>query len=840
MWALALTSIVHRTSAFIAVFLAALLGSTLLLVAGSFFETGIRLSAPTTRFTESDMLVMGAPDYVMLTEDGSESTDLRPFPERHRVEESAVDSVAGVNGVESASAVLLIDAQIGVENGQVRPVTVQNSASAAAGPFAEVEGVLPRNDSSIAISESLAEDLSVGVGQQLQLTLAGTASDYTIDGVVGAAASPDAVFVTEGTARQAARSPLIDAVHVELEQGADAGRVREDIHKTLSGVVVLEGPSKGAAEDNGVFASRLPAIVTGAVFAGIVLVVLATVISGTVSLSVHQRARELSLLRATGATGRQAWRMTVIETMVVGCLGVLVGVVVGIPTSHAVFSTVSSLGLFAPSLRLEVGLIPAAAAITAPVIVLFLAAASAARPVRRARAIDALREADVAPRRLGIIRFILGVIFALGAIALAIISRLMPPALITATSGPAVLAGSISAALLAPMWLRAVNGLVRRPVRGAFGSLGSVASDSVRIRAAQLGAVTACVALVIGIGVGNLASQNLQQNAATTAAVAPLRGDVVLHVQGRAAEIADRAANLPAVEAAGVLVSSGGWIEEPYDASHPDRPWTFTGISSAAVLDYTSKQGSLDDLTGKTLALPAHIAEQMGVAVGHEVRVRFGDGAAEALRVVATFDDRVGYERVLMPADLLAGHTTTRAASTVLVAAAEGVSPADLDSALREAFAADGLVDFVNPREIGRIAAPGSQTQVIINGLMVAITVAYAAIAVINTLSVTILSRRRELALIRLSGATRRQVMRILTIESAILAVTGAVLGLVVSLGAIVPSALVVGESPVSAGTGWVVGAFLIAVAVLVVPVTFGTGRRATRGRPAADSLAPE
>lgn len=836
MWAIALSSIRYRLAAFVAVFISTALGAALVMTAGGFFETGIRLTAPADRLSSAEMIVMGSPDYVMLSPEGERTTDYRPFPERRRIDPAAASTLDGIQGVESAVPVYLIQGQVRHED-ELEPVVVQNASSAAAGPYETRSGELPRNAGAVALSASLAEAYSLAEGDAVTIKIGGEEQARRVVGILGDAQSPETVFISDEAAAKASGSGSVDAIAVDPAAGADRAEIREAIHASVADVVVLEGDGRGAAENPAVSASRIPAIVTGAVFAGIVLVVLATIVSGTVSLSVRQRSREISLLRATGATGKQARRVIMIETMVIGVAGIGIGVLLGYPVTASVFAVVSAVGLFPPILQLEVGVIPVAIAAIAPLLVLFLATLAASRSARRSRAIDALQEAAAPRVRVGATRWIFGVIFGMGAIALAIITSLMPPALVTATSGPAVLAGSISAALLAPMWLRVGNALLRPIVRSVSGPLGVVTSDSLRLRSRQLSTVTACIALVVGIGVGNLASQEIQRGAALAAAVAPFRAGAVIQAPGQAGRVAERAGALDAARAAGPVILSGGWIEKPYDASHPDRPWSVTGLTTAEVTTFSAEQGTFADLTGASIALPTRNAEELGLSIGDDVLFRFGDGSADTLRLVATYPDRVGYERILMPADLLAPHTTPREASTVLVRAADGVSESELQEALRTEFSRSAGVHIGDARSIAGMAAAGLGVQTIINSLMVAITIAYAAIAVINTLTVTILARRRELALLRLTGATRRQVAQVLASETAVLAITGTLLGLVVALAAVAPTALAVGRSMVTGGALLIVAATLAVVGVLVLPITRMIGRRATAGR-AVDGVA--
>ncbi|MEV4340181.1 FtsX-like permease family protein [Streptomyces sp. NPDC049590] len=135
-----------------------------------------------------------------------------------------------------------------------------------------------------------------------------------------------------------------------------------------------------------------------------------------------------------------------------------------------------------------------------------------------------------------------------------------------------------------------------------------------------------------------------------------------------------------------------------------------------------------------------------------------------------------------------------------------------------------------------RASATGvtSATDVWLRQAEVALLACFAAVATVNTLVAVTAERRREFALLRLAGAHRWQLMRMLAVEAALTTAVGVLLGAVVagaasaafsraSTGSVVPSV------PVAACWYVVAGA-----AALTVPAVLATGLRAVRG-PAAE-----
>ncbi|WP_344056469.1 FtsX-like permease family protein [Sphaerisporangium rubeum] len=832
MWPLVLSGVRRRLAALSAIFMAAMLGAALVLLSGSLFETGIRLAAPPKRLTSAPIVLIGEPSYRMLDERGRPTTDYRPYPERHRLDPAVIGTTARIDGVAAGVPVFLLSVA-----GPTGTLTGQNWTSAALGPFALTEGGKPAADDEIVVTPALARRLRTAPGDTVRLADA----TYRVAGIAGDPDSPVTLFFTDTRATALSGDGRPDAVAVLPDPGADIDRITARIAASADGVRVLTGDQRGAAEDPAVAASRTSTIVIGAVFGGIVLVVLATVVSALISLSVRQRSREISLLRASGATGRQARRLIVAETMIVSLAGVLTGLVLGVPLTTLVFTLLTGNGIVPDMLSLSIGPLPFAVATATTLLVTWTAARVAARPALRARAIDALREADlpssrVGSSRVGPLRWILGVLFALGTVALAVLTSLMSPALTSATSGPAVLTGSIAVALLAPAVLRAVLPLLRGVARLRAGSLAGLAVHNTRARAAETATVVTSIALVVGIGAGNLVAQSIQLQAQRDASIASIRADLVVQVPGGADEkLIHQVSTVEGVEAASAFVTSGGWIEHPYDPSHRDRPWPVRGVTADAatkVLTTPVVTGSLSGLTGDTIALPQATAETLALAVGDTLTFRFGDGASAPLRLVATYADRSGYETLLLPHRLLAAHTSSRHVPQLLITV-HPENPGETRQALLSALAGTPGTTVGDRTAIETVLNQGAGVQGTVNSLMVAITIAYAAIAVVNTLGISILTRRRELALLRLSGATRRQVRTTLTTEILLLTTTGITAGLIVAAAAIIPTTTATSGTLLHPTPILTVLSLLAVVTSLIIPVTLAATHQAMRKTPA-------
>jgi putative ABC transport system permease protein len=102
----------------------------------------------------------------------------------------------------------------------------------------------------------------------------------------------------------------------------------------------------------------------------------------TMVLSVHERTRELGMLRAVGMTRRQARRMVRGESVIKALIGAALGLPVGVAVAAMVTESLSEWGV---TLTLPAGMLAAFALVAAAVGVV-----AAVMPARRASRLDVL------------------------------------------------------------------------------------------------------------------------------------------------------------------------------------------------------------------------------------------------------------------------------------------------------------------------------------------------------------------------------------------------------------------------------------------------------------------
>ena len=575
---------------------------------------------------------------------------------------------------------------------------------------------------------------------------------------------------------------------------------------------VLTGDDRGLAEEPAIRASRLPLVVLGAVTSGVMLAIVALVASSALSLTIAERRREIRLLRLVGATPRQLRRMIVVETAVVATVAATLGAVVAPAVSSRVVARLTTAGLLPPLLEPAGQRLVALVAGAATIVALTLSATVMAGPaVRRATADDepVVDTGPVSPLRRSLALVVGGT-----AAAMVLATPFLGAEGGSSVGGPAVLVAAVAVGLAAPVLVQFGVPVLRRCL-GRIG-LGPLGGDTIARHATRLGSVLTLLTVGVALASGNIGAAFAAARAETPS---------VLEATGFVSAVPDGAAGDARVEAAaganagdGAVVSrtagSAGWIETPYDGKGSD-PVALTGVDHAdRFVDARVTAGSLTELTGDTIAITAHDADDLHLGVGDRLTYRFGDGTSAPLRVAAILDLGRGDRTRVVPYQLLDRHLRDPA-TTMVVRTSRSID--DLKEVL-------GGFDVTAkaPAPTGVLDSLGSLIYLAV-GLAALV---FATVVVVNSLAAFTLSRRAELWSWRLVGATRRQLRSALLVEAGYVGLLSVVVGAVIGLVDALSIAIGLGSIP---SLPWVLGVVLVAPVALVLITSLIAGTRATR-----------
>jgi putative ABC transport system permease protein len=202
---------------------------------------------------------------------------------------------------------------------------------------------------------------------------------------------------------------------------------------------------------------------------------------------------------------------------------------------------------------------------------------------------------------------------------------------------------------------------------------------------------------------------------------------------------------------------------------------------TADALYHALDQRTRDDvLAGRGVVLTQNLGKTFGVRAGDQLRMQTPHGVRQTtvLALVPFFSTVIGTVGISL--DHLRVWFDRPAATTLQITAAPGADPHRLLTDVRRVVPAPTYV-YDGRAALAGLEAPLHQSMFIANAVWV-IVVFVAAVALLNTLTLSILERRRELGVLRAMGSSRGFALRMVLAEAAGIGVVGGVLGLLFGL----------------------------------------------------------
>ncbi|MFE7135419.1 ABC transporter permease, partial [Streptomyces sp. NPDC057638] len=697
----------------------------------------------------------------------------------------------------------------------------------------------------IALDERLAERTGLRPGEKAAVITRDGAREYTVSALVTGPGAAETVFLADTDAATASGRPgTADAIGILTTPGTSVDTVQRAVEQAVGDrpVSVLSGDERGRAEDPGIVPDGSKLITLASVFGGLSAMVTVFVVSSTLSLSIQQRQREMALLRAIGTTPGQLRRLIVGETLLISIIATALATLPGPLLGRWLLDAFASADVVSEGIAYRAAWVPLVIGAATGLISAVGAAFIAARRPALTRPTEALAEAAVEKGRLSRVRVVFALLCLGGATALALVTAHMDGPTAGSTATPAAMLWTAGFGLLGPTLSTAVVAVVRRPLCTFTGLAGQLAAANAKARATRLAGAVMPVMLATGLASALIYLQTTQSTGSERAFEESLRADLTVAsaVGGLPLEMVATVRSQPGVAAASARINSLGYIERrdagenPEEADPIEVPLlgvTHEGLEKTT--GYHAASGSLDRLSGETVALPGAFARESGYELGDSVPMRLGDGSRVRLELVATVDGRRGYETALLPAALMAPHTYQGLVPQIMVRATEDTSVSELRQTLSKLSAQQPGLMVADRTDLADLHAKGDETQASMSYLVLAVVVGYSTIALVNTQVMATTERRREFLLQRLIGATRRQVMRMMTVEAVLVALAGITLGAVVALLTLIPLSISVLGSPMPEGSPLIFTAVVLSAFGLTLLTTLVSAGLVLRNRPA-------
>ncbi|MFV2145092.1 MULTISPECIES: ABC transporter permease [Isoptericola] len=791
---LARAAVRAKPASFVGTFVAILMSALIVAACGTLLMTSMSASVAPERYAHAPVVAAADQNEYVVTGSGEDrEEEAVPLPDTARIDAGLAAQVSRAPGV--ATAVPDVTFPVRAEDA---PLTAHGWGSHAFTGTELVSGHAP-GPGEVVLSADAAGSAGTAVGGTVAVQTADGQRDFRVAGVAepgpaeGAAGAAEeaagtgdlAWFADTEAPALAGHAGTVDAVAVLAEPGTGTEALATAVAGALaadpagSAAQVLTGDDRGAVEEHGLASARQTLFGIGGSFGGIAAIVAVFTAAGTVALSVSQRAREFALLRAVGATPRQIRRAVAAEAALVAPLAGVLGCLPGIGLASWWFSQLQDRGAIPEGVQLQVSAYPLLAAVVVGLLTALGSGWIAGRRPARIKPGQALSEAAVERLRPGKIRTVLGVAALVGGFSLTGVSASATGDDSAGAALGVVMLFMLAVGLLGPIVARVCAGLFGIPLRGA-GASASLAAANSRTNARRLASATTPIVLAMAFASTLVFMHSSENHAADEQLQAGITAEhVITDPAGLPADAVGRAAATPGVDAAvGVLstqvlvpVGSGEFSSLQGAAT---QGVTGSGAALAQVVDLGVRDGDLGRLGAGRIAVDQTLAASAEVGVGDELAMYLPDGTEASPEIVAVYERGLGLGTVTMDRADLAGHVTSGFDSTLLVSGGS-------------AAALSGLGDVTDVSGYATAQSSEAGLGAWMNATMAAVLGGFAAVAAVNTLVMMVLDRRRELGSLRLVGATRLQVLRMLRWEGLLVSGIGVVLGSAIAAATLFP-----------------------------------------------------
>ena len=513
------------------------------------------------------------------------------------------------------------------------------------------------------------------------------------------------------------------------------------------------------------------------------LVIGAFLIANTFSIVISQRTRELAVVRAAGATGRQVLGSVLVEALIIGVVASAAGVVLGILSTYGLRGLARSFDVSIPEGDLVIVPQTVAIALAVGVVVTVLSAVGPARRAAAVSPLSALRSSAAEARGLGPARVVAGAaVFLVGA-GLSAVPTFGGSMLLLGAGLVTALAGVV---MLAPALLRPVVAFIGSAGRGFVpgrlardAALRAPRRTSTTVMALAFGLALMAFVSVVGASVKSATGEQYREVIAADAVIESAGQEMLGGVH---AAVFDEVRDLPEI---GLItrLKYGHWKDaestSALTAVDPDR---ITDVAGLRMID-----GTVTALREGGVVIANRVAAEKELEVGDRLPMTFARTGTTTLPIVGIVAD--GPAQALqtdyfISLDEYAQLYTEDMDASIFVVAADGTSAEELTAALETV-----LQDHPTVQVRDQAAVIAGRTQAVdqIFGLvtvLLAFAMVIAVLGIANTLALSIVERTREIGLLRSLGMSRGSVALMVQAEAVMVSVAAVVTGLSLGIAA--------------------------------------------------------
>ncbi len=743
-------------------------------------------------FTDLYSRAFGAADIIVTAAGGSGTFD-----------ESVADEVRSYEGVESAAPRLSLPASLILETRtddglpevqSMRLFGVEPETAALATGFELTDGRYPERGKEITLDGGSAESAGLEIGDKVTV---GTPRGPEKAKLVGILRIPGGSFGGFGFGmapfpyvREAFDEPgRISGIAVEAAGGTPVAELRGRLDRGLGDGLQAERSETRTQEISGQLQGfRLSLLF----FAGTALFVGAFLVFNALSMTILERTRELGMLRALGSTRGMIARSVVVEALILGVLGSLLGVLFGFGMAKGLVYLFGRAFLFQIT---ELALSPFAliSAVVVGVAVTVLAALYPAVRAGRVSPVEAMRSrASGAGKRRS--RFVSALAPLLGLVLLGIgapwiyyLARNLSAdldGLVYASGIAAIIGAFLGVSLIVPILVRPLAAFFSPALRLLFGVEGRMAAANATRNRGRTALTASALMVGISLVVAFSALGGSVLGSIRSYLEGSLGSDYVVQPASQNSDVTfsrdlpQRVGGVPGVESTTSLASTflrdGDEVSIVFgvDESYPD---IFRVNYAAGGPDAFSRIEDGGALVGKQLA------ETRKLTLGDAVELPTPDGPQKyPVEGILENDVVGGGAGIYLSRETLARDFSEKKGEFLAIKAEPGTDRGSLTREIDEVLRDYPQFSLYSNAEWKEQIEGDFNRQYVFFYAIMGVSVAVSAFGVVNTLSMSVFERTREIGILRAVGSTRLQVGRLVIDEGIVISLIGCLLGVVV------------------------------------------------------------
>jgi putative ABC transport system permease protein len=719
------------------------------------------------------------------------------------VPEKTLGTVQRVDGVEAAVGGVNGIFRVIDEGGEARTgrsATLFVGGADLAAPDATgtkiIGGHEPSSPREIELEKSWASTEGVEVGDRVHLATPSGPVFLRVSGIYSLSTNLDLGGYGTATMGAAALRALTgkkgvwDEINVIAADGVSPQTLQRRIDAVLGPGIEVTTPA-GRGEDVNEQLAGLDIVLY--FFSGMAIFVGAFLILNSFNMTVLQRMREIGTLRALGGSRRRVAASVVGEAMILALVGCLLGLGLGLGLAEALASAMrSSFGL--PVAALDIGLGAVIVAVAVGLLATFAGSLYPALRAGRVAPIRALTGGGAAERPPGMRRLGLGIVLFLPGLVVGGLfwfSNQSGGALAALVGVGSTVVMFVGMVLLAPFVVMPLIRLLAFPARALMPAEGRLAADSLRANPLRTSATAAALVVTLSVVVVNSILSASFVGSINDELDARFGRDLTVQPAGYSEygppmsgidpSLRERIAGLPS---AGVVTPRRivytthlPGSEEPGLLTAVDpRQWSQVDHSQ---YEGTSNAEAMAGLAAGGAVIGKGLADDTGLGIGDTLPLAGPAGSAQ-VPIVATVDTLEGNGNLVTLS--LATMKRVYGIETDSVLAVNAASPA------QRALLATEVSRLLGDRYPGFEAVSNDEfkqqytdqinQQFAFFNAIIGIAVVVGLLGIINTLSMSVLERTREIGVLRALGGSRWRIRRTMLDESLLISLAGTLAGI--------------------------------------------------------------